>query len=444
MDTTHFLDLVTKKRIIQLMFSNFNGGLYLRKQKTLMDAGIEVMPVPKKVYIPFLQHQGKPAAPCVKPGDKVKIGAIIGKTAEGPLTYIHSSISGKVIDIRMHPHPLLGEAFSCIIESDYTENWDNEFFEIDYQSLMNQELIDRIRQAGIVGLGGGAFPTALKLSSGVEKNLNILIINGCESEPNLTVDYHIMLEYPVCVIEGARIIQKIIGAKEMIFAISKTYKKAGDLLRKEGVRVKFIPDKFPQGSERLLVKKITKRNVPLNKLPIDIGCLVQNVSTCYAVFQAVKYKKPLIERVISVSGNGINEPKNILVRIGTTVADIIQFCGGIKGKLRKIIFGGLMTGIAQFSLDTPVIKQINGIVFQTDISESVMNDCVRCAACIDVCPMNLLPNVIYYNINKNRISRAFKYGLNRCIQCGCCSYVCPANIPLAHYFQFAKMRSENG
>ncbi|MGQ9702699.1 MAG: electron transport complex subunit RsxC [bacterium] len=426
------------------MFINIHGGLRLKKQKTLMDSGIEVMPAPKRVYIPFLQHQGNPAVPCVKPGDRVKIGAKIGEAAEDPSVCIHSSVSGKVTDIRMHPHPLLGEALSCIIESDYSENWENEFLDINYHSLMTQELIDRIRQAGIVGLGGGAFPTALKLASGAEKKLDILVINGCESEPNLTVDYHIMLEYPGCVIEGAKIIQKILGAKEMIFAISKTHKKAAALLRKEGVRVLTLPDKFPHGSERLLIMKITKRNVPSDKLPIDFGCLVQNVSTCYAVFQAVKYKKPLIERVISVSGNGINEPKNILVRIGTTVADIIEFCGGIKGKLRKVIFGGLMTGIAQFSLDTPVIKQVNGIVFQTDISEPVVNDCVRCAACIDACPMNLLPNIIYYNINKNRINRAFEYGLNDCIQCGCCAYVCPANIPLVHYFKFAKMSSRNG
>lgn len=426
------------------MLNFLSGGIFLGKQKDLMDSGIEVMPMPKKVYIPFIQHQGKPAIPLVKSGDKVQIGMKIGE-ADGDISaHIHSSISGKIIDIKMHPHPLLGEALCCVIESDYSENWEHHFIDTDHHSLTEQELLDRIKQAGIVGLGGGAFPTDIKLLSAAEKNLDFLIINGCESEPNLSADYGMMLEYPMCVIEGARIIQKIIGANNLIFAISKTYKSAADLFKKEGVRVLIVPDKFPQGAERLLIKKITRRNVPSNKLPVDIGCMVHNVSTCYAVFQAVKYKKPLIERVISVSGDAINEPKNILVRLGTPVSDIIQFCGGIKGNLKKVIFGGLMTGIAQFSLDTPVIKQVNGIVFQSEIPEPEIKDCVRCSACIDTCPMNLLPNVIYYNIKQDKLDQAHEYGLSECIQCGCCSYVCPANIPLLHYFKFAKMRTANG
>ncbi len=426
------------------MLNFLSGGIYLGKQKDLMNSGIEVMPMPKKVYIPFIQHQGKPAIPLVKSGDKVQIGMKIGEADGNISAHIHSSISGKIIDIKMHPHPLLSEALCCVIESDYSENWEHHFIDTDHHSLTEQELLDRIKEAGIVGLGGGAFPTDIKLLSAAEKNLDFLIINGCESEPNLSADYRMMLEYPMCVIEGARIIQKIIGARDLIFAISKTYKSAADLFKKEGVRVLIVPDKFPQGAERLLIKKITRRNVPSNKLPVDIGCMVHNVSTCYAVFQAVKYKKPLIERVISVSGDAINETKNILVRLGTPVSDIIQFCGGIKGNLKKVIFGGLMTGIAQFSLDTPVIKQVNGIVFQSEIPEPEIKDCVRCSACIDTCPMNLLPNVIYYNIKQDKLDQAYEYGLSECIQCGCCSYVCPANIPLLHYFKFAKMRTANG
>lgn len=426
------------------MFNYLSGGIHLKKHKDNMDSGIEVMPMPKKVYIPFIQHQGKPAIPVIKSGDTVQIGSKIGE-ADGDISaHIHSSISGKIIDIKIHPHPLLGEALCCVIESDYSENWEPHFIDSDHHSLTKQELLDRIKQAGIVGLGGGAFPTDIKLLAGAEKNLDLLIINGCESEPNLSADYRMMLEYPMCVIEGARIINKILSARDLIFAISKTYKSAADLFKKEGVRVLIVPDKFPQGAERLLIKKITRRNVPINKLPVDIGCMVHNVSTCYAVFQAVKYKKPLIERVISVSGDAINEPKNILVRLGTPVSDIVQFCGGIKGNLKKVIFGGVMTGIAQFSLDTPVIKQVNGIVLQSEIPEPDIKDCVRCSACIDTCPMSLLPNVIYYNIKQDKLNEAYEYGLNECIQCGCCAYVCPAQIPLLHYFKFAKMRTAHG
>lgn len=426
------------------MFNNVTYGIRLEKQKNIMDLAIEVMPLPKKVYIPFIQHQGKPAIPVVKPGDIVQIGAKIGEADSGVSACIHSSIAGKVTEIKMHPHPLLGEALTCVIESDNSANWEQHFIDTDHYALTRQELLNRIKQAGIVGLGGGAFPTDIKLLSGVEKNLVFLIINGCESEPNLATDYRMMLEYPVCLLEGAKIIQKILGAREIIFAISKIYKPAVNLFKKEGARIFITPDKFPQGSERLLIKKIKNKNVPANKLPVDFGGMVHNVSTCYAVFQAVRYKKPLIERVVSVSGDAINEPKNILVRFGTPVSDIIQFCGGIKGNFKKVIFGGLMTGIAQFSLDTPVTKQVNGIVFQSEIHKPEIKDCVRCSACIDTCPMNLLPNVIYYNIKQNRLNEAYEYGLNECIQCGCCSYVCPVNIPLLHYFKFAKRRNGNG
>jgi len=426
------------------MFCDFIGGLHLKKQKNIMDLAIEVMSIPERVYIPFSQHKGKPAIPMVKTGDLVKIGTKIGEADKDISACIHSSVSGKVIDIKSHPHPLLGEALCCIIESDYSENWENKFLDANYQSLDRQELLKGIKQAGIVGLGGGAFPTDIKLLSGVQKKLDLLIINGCESEPNLSVDYRIMLEYPVCVIEGAKIIQKILDAPKMVFAISKSYHRVAALLKKEGVKVMLLPDRFPQGSERLLIKKIARKNVSANKLPMDIGYMVQNVSTCYAVFQAIKYNKPLIERVVTVSGDGIKEPKNILVKIGTPVADIIQFCGGLKGNIKKIIFGGLMTGIAQFSLSTPVIKAFNGIVFQGATNGEEIKDCVRCASCIDTCPMNLLPQIIFQSIKQNKYNDAIDYGLNECIECGCCAYVCPSNIPFIHYFKFAKMKIANG
>ncbi len=423
-----------------MIFNNMASCVSLEKKKNILKLPIEVMPVPPKVYIHFQQHKGNPAVPVVRLGDTVKIGTMIGESSKGISSFVHSSISGKVVDIKPHPHPLFGEGLCCIIESDYSDNWEQKFIDSDYQSLSRDELILRIKQAGIVGLGGGGFPTDLKLLNAIEKKIEKLIINGCESEPNLSADYRMMMEYPVCVSEGARLIQKITGASEVFFVLPIIYKEAGELLKKEGFNVKLIPNKYPQGSERMLLKNLAKINMPSDKLPIDFGYMIQNVSTCYAVFQAVKYNKPLIERVITVSGDCIKEPKNLLVKIGTPISDIIRFCGGLVDTPKKIIFGGLMTGNAQFSLDTPVIKTTNGIVFQNILIEEEIFECVRCGKCVDVCPMSLLPQVIYQYIKQNDFSGADNYGLRECIECGSCSYICPSNIFLLHYFKFAKLR----
>ncbi len=436
--------MIAKRHIIRLMFDFFDGGLHLKKQQNTMNLAIEVMPIPQKVYIPFSQHQGKPAIPVVKPGDSVRIGTVLGEPDQEISSFIHSSISGTVISVEKHPHPTLGSALCCVIESDFADNWETRFIDSDYQSLGTDELLDRIGNAGIVGLGGGAFPTEKKLRQAAEKGISLLIINGCESEPNIYADYRLMIEYPMCVIEGARMIQKIIGAPRVIFVISRSYTDAAKLFKKEGVEINIVSDRYPQGYEKMLVKKITKKDVPTDKLPIDIGCVVQNVSTCYAVFQAVKYNKPMIERVVTVSGDAINESKNLLVKMGTPISDVIQFCGGLKSAVKKVIFGGVMTGMAQFALHTPVIKSTNAIVFQKEYYNEEMKNCVCCGFCIDTCPAKLMPQVIFAKITKNLFNEAIDYGLNKCLECGSCAYVCPANIPLINYFRNAKIRTARG
>ncbi len=423
------------------MFDIKTAGIILKKDKRILDLPIEVMPAPSKVYIHFTQHKGNPAIPIVKLGDFVKIGTRIGEPEDGISAAVHSSISGKVLEIKSYPHPILGEGLCCIIESDHSEDWeDKSTMDPDYESLDKNQLLEKIKNAGIVGLGGGGFPTDIKLLAGTGKKIELLIINCCESEPNVSSDYRILLEYTPSVVEGARLIQKILDAPRVVFALSNIYKKAGKLLKNEGVEVKILSNRYPQGSERLLVKRLVKIDLPKENLPVDYGILVQNVSTCYAVFQAAKYNKPLIERVVTISGDGINEQKNLLVRIGTPIKDIIEYCGGLKKDIKKIIFGGLMTGIAQFSLETPVIKTVNGIVFQNKIIYEEMSDCIRCGKCVDVCPVNIPPQVIYSYIKENKFNLAIAYGLNECIECGCCAYECPASIPLLHYFKYARLR----
>lgn len=418
------------------------SNLRLKKNKSLLEIPIEVMPPPSKIYIHFQQQKSSPLVPLVKTGDMVKVGTKIGELNGDIYFSVHSSISGKVIDIKLHPHPLFGEGLCCVIESDYSDTWEQKFIDADYHSLDKKEILERIKQAGITGLEG--WGNDIKQQTGVEKNLKMLIINCCELEPNLAADYRLMCEYPVCITEGARIIQKVLNLPKLIFAIPRSYQKAGESLKKEGAEIKILPDSYPLSSESLLIKRMIKKNIPQDGLPLDCKIMVQNVSTCYAVFQAVKYRKPLIERMITVSGNGIRESKNLLVKIGTPVTDIIQYCGGLNGNLKKVIFGGMMTGIAQFSLYTPVIKAVNGIVFENTINDEESVDCVRCGKCIDVCPVDILPQVIYNCIKQSNFEGAVNYGLNRCIECGCCAYICPASISLLHYFKSAKLRIANG
>ncbi len=416
----------------------------LKKPKNLLDLPIEVMPTPARVFIPLQQHKGLPAIPVVKKGETVKIGSKIGEANGSVSANIHASVSGRVVDIKLHPHPNLRESWCCIIETDYANNLSQEFSDFDFYSLRPEELLNKIEEAGIVGLGGGGYPTAQKLRAAMTRELNLLLINGCESEPNLTADYRIMLEYPEKVIEGAKIIQKILDVPKMIFVFTKRYQKAAELFKKKGVQVMVFADSYPLGAERLLLKEFTKIVLPYDKLPIDAGVVVHNVNTCYAIYQAIKSGKPLIERVVTISGDAINKPKNLLVKIGTPVREIIQYCGGLRRNLKKIIFGGVMTGNAQFSLDTPVIKTTPGIVFQDTIMNEETRDCVQCGKCIDVCPVGIFPAMIYRTIRRGQFEEAPKYGLNECLECGSCAYICPAFIPLVHYFKYARLRNVAG
>lgn len=417
----------------------FAGGVHPSEDKYTEEDAIKVMPHPKRVYIHFSQHTGKPARPLVEKDDVVKIGTKIGEGDGFISASIHASISGKVVAIESYPHPVVGSSVCCVIESTNGEEWEQGVEEkYEYKDLSKEKLLQFIKDAGIVGLGGAAFPTHVKLSPPPEKQIDTLIINGCECEPMLTADHRLMLEYPMGIIEGAKIFQKILNTKNLIFAVEDNKKDAAETLKKEAVDVKLLKTKYPQGAEKQLIKALLNREVPRGGLPMDVGCVVQNVGTCYAGFQAIQFRKPLIDRIVTITGNGIKEPKNLLVKIGTPAIDVINFCGGYVGQPKKIIFGGPMMGIAQYSENVPTIKGTSGIVVWNDVKAVEEGPCVRCAKCVDACPMGLMPTDICKFVNNKNFDKAKEYGILDCIECGCCAYTCPSKIPLVHYLKYGK------
>ena len=425
--------------ILDGMLLGFTGGVHPPENKHTENCAIEVMPPPKRVYIPFAQHTGKPARPLVNKGDEVKIGTKIGEADGFISASVHATVSGKVIDIADHSHPVTGTALCCIIEASDSEDWIEEIGkQRDPDNLTKQQLLDAIKEAGIVGLGGAAFPSHVKLSPPKEKHIDTLIINGCECEPVLTADHRLMLEHASTIIEGARIFQKILDVPNLIFGIEDNKKDAVDIFRQEGASVVALKTKYPQGAEKQLIKAILKREVPRGGLPMDVGCVVHNVGTCHGALMAVKFGKPLIDRVVTVAGDGVQKNKNVLVRIGTTVNSVIEFCGGYTTPPGKIIIGGPMMGIAQYSGDVPVIKGTSGVIVWSSVKSFEEGPCVRCAACVDACPMGLMPTEICSYIRNKNIDMAKVYGVLDCIECGCCAYVCPAAIPLVHYFKYGK------
>ncbi len=421
------------------MFTGFAGGVHPPENKHTEEDAIQVMPAPKRVYIHLSQHTGKPARPLVQKDDVVKIGQKIGEADGFISATIHASISGKVVAIESCPHPVLGSSTCCVIESSNGEVWDESVSEKpDDEDLSKEELLQLIRNAGIVGLGGAAFPTHVKLAPPPEKPIDTLIINGCECEPMLTADHRLMLEYPVGIVQGARMFQKIVGAKNLIIGIEDNKKDASKILKKEGVSVRLLKTKYPQGAEKQLIKALLNREVPRGGLPMDVGCVVQNVGTCYAGYQAVKFRKPLIDRVVTVTGNGVKKPLNLLVRIGTPAISVISFCGGYIGQPKKIIFGGPMMGIAQYTENVPTIKGTSGIIVWNEIAVDEEKPCVRCAKCVDGCPMGLMPTDICKYVTNKNFEKAQEFGVLDCIECGCCAYNCPSKIPLVHYLKYGK------
>lgn len=429
------------------LIKKFRGGIHPADYKIYTAAKqIETVPVPEKVIIPVRQHIGAPCSPLVKKGDQVKKGQLIATSDAFVSSSIHASISGTVIDVADYPHPIFGKCLSVAIESDGKDEWIEGLpLWRDWQSLSCEQLIDIIRQAGIVGMGGAAFPTHVKLSPAKDKKLDSFIINASECEPFLTTDHRVMLHYAEEIVAGAKIAMKIVGIDKGFIGIEDNKPDAIEAMEKAfsgtNVQVVALPTKYPQGAEKMLIKMLVNREVPSGKLPLDVGVVVNNVSTLVAINDAVTRGIPLIERVVTVSGSAVKEPKNLLLRVGTTFADAVNFCGGLDKPLEKIIMGGPMMGTAQSTLEVPVIKAVSGILCLSkgDVNAGKESTCIRCSRCVEVCPMGLNPSMLGI-LGERRLYEEAKddYHLYDCVECGSCVYACPAKRNIVQYIRYCK------
>ncbi len=427
----------------------FKGGVHPPEFKELAEKkSIETLPLPDSVVIPVQQHIGAPAEPVVEVGDEVKTGDKVCEAKGFVSVPSHASISGKVTKIEKRLHPVGGKVLSIVIESDGEDQKSASIAPVDnYFDLDIEEMKKKISAAGVAGMGGAAFPSHVKLSPPAEKPIDTFILNGAECEPYLTADHRLMLEHPKEIIEGVRIVMKILNCKKGYIAIEKNKPDAISLIKKTvqeagaNLTVVGLNVKYPQGAEKQLIKAIINRNVPAGGLPMDVACLVHNVGTAQAIYEAVSSNKPLYERVVTVSGKGITQPKNIRARIGTPFQNLIDFCGGLNENAIKIVNGGPMMGIAQFSLDVPVTKGTSGILALTEKETQARTPgpCIRCSHCVDVCPMNLLPNELAKLIEYKKFDEAYKMGILDCIECGSCSFICPSKIRHVHLFKYGKL-----
>ncbi len=418
------------------------GGIHPHENKHLSEKSpITIVDPPEILFVPLSQHIGRPAKAVVKAGDQIKKGTLIGEASAFVSANIHSPVSGKVKEVKTMEHPIVGKAEFVIIINDGQE--EEEFYEkMDPEKVSIDEIIQRVHDAGIVGMGGATFPTKIKLSPPPEKQYDTLIINGAECEPYLTADHRLMLEQAEKVVKGVKLLQKATKVKKVYIGIEENkedaIKKIEGLIGSDtSLEIKVLKTKYPQGAEKQLIKAITGREVPAGGLPMDVAVCVHNVGTAVAVYEAVAEGKPLIERVVTVTG-AVNSPSNFLARIGTPVSVLIEKANGYKGDPDKLIMGGPMMGIALRHDGVPVMKGTSGLIAMVDVPIVDPDPCIRCARCVDVCPMGLVPVIMADFIENFKYEEAKNTHVMDCIECGSCSYVCPANRRLVHFFKTAK------
>lgn len=432
------------------MFKAFKGGIHPKDMKQMTETmAIERMPIPTKLIIPIRQHIGAPANPIVEKGDLVKKGQVIAEAVGFVSSPVHATTSGKVLAVTEMPNPAYGSCLSIVLEPDGEDQWIEGLpMNRSWESLSNEALIEIIKNAGVVGMGGASFPTHVKLSPPKEAVIDTFILNAAECEPYLTADYRMLIENTDAIITGIKIIQRLIGAKNLWIGVEDNKKEAIAMLEKAvagtGIQVATLQTKYPQGAEKMLIKAICNREVPSGKLPMDMGVVVNNVGTAIAITDAVLRGLPLIERVTTVSGKAFQNPKNLMIRIGTTFQDVADYCGGFKEPAEKVVMGGPMMGFAQTSLEVPVTKGVSGILglVKSEVNESAQKPCIRCGRCVEVCPIGLVPAMFGILGEKDLFEEAKEeYNLLDCAECGCCVFVCPAKRNLVQYVKYFKFKN---
>ncbi len=423
------------------------GGVHPPENKLTSDKPIQRLPVPKVVYVPISQHIGIPAEIVVDRKDKVAVGQVIARSGGYVSSNIHSPVAGTVTKLDMIVDTRGYKKQCIVIRTDMKDASNTE--EVTYPlkediTLEPAEILSRVSDYGIVGLGGATFPSHVKLSTG-DKNLDCLIINGVECEPYLTADHRLMLEKAEEILVGIKILMHALKVPRAIIGIENNKRDAIERFRKltaglPAVQIAALQVKYPQGGEKQLVRALLKREVPKNGLPLDVGVVVHNVGTVFAIYQAVQHNRPLVERVVTVTGKTLEHPANFWVKIGTPISDLMEAVGGVPEGTRKIVSGGPMMGKALKSTDVPVTKGTSGILVipEGEASRGEPKNCIRCGECVFVCPMGLEPHLLMNLAEKNMFERAVREDINTCIECGSCSYVCPSHRPLLDYIRFGK------
>ncbi|MFB6290575.1 MAG: electron transport complex subunit RsxC [Candidatus Bipolaricaulia bacterium] len=424
----------------------FQGGIHPPDSKLTKEEGIKEISPSGSLVIPLSQHIGAPAEPVVEEGETVRRGQKIGEAQGFVSCPVHASSSGEVTKIGKFRHPSGNEVEGIRIDLDGKDD-SVELEESDPEKLSSEAILERIQQAGVVGMGGAAFPTHVKLSPPEDKNIDTLIINGAECEPYLTGDYRLMLEETDKIIRGANLIAELLGVEQIYFGIEDNKPEAVKVIRDntdDRTQVVELTTKYPQGWEKTLIHTITGRKVPVDGLPLDVGTVVQNVATVKAVWEGVRFGNPLTERVVTATGT-VKKPGNYKVRIGTRWEDLINQLGGLrKERTAKLIDGGPMMGDTQPNQSTPIVKSTSGAL-TLEKERAVDRDpspCIRCGKCVDVCPANLLPTSIYKSVESGDIEKAEELNATACCECGSCTYVCPSEIPLVQWIVQGKSEIE--
>jgi len=436
-----------------MIFKTFPGGVHPAEQKELSEhCAFEIMPDPDVVILPLSQHLGKQARPLVEKRAVVVKGQVVAE-ADGFISApVHSPVNGTVKSIGRESNAsgFVKDALVIIpaAPAEGEEAPTQQFLPpLDAATVSPADIRARVKEAGIVGQGGAAFPTFVKLSPPEGKTIEVVILNGCECEPYLTRDHRFMLERPEAIVGGLQLIMRALGVRKGAIGIENNKPDAIEAMRRavqgvEGLEVVALKTKYPQGAEKMLIKAVNGREVPVGKLPLDVGAVIQNIGTAVAVFDAVTKGEPSLTAALTITGHGIRTPKNLIVPVGTPLRNVIAYCGGLTDDAAKVIVGGPMMGVAQHDLSAPVMKATSGIVVLTKAQARAEEEtaCLRCGKCIDACPLHLQPTRLARTSQLGMLEQAEEYGITVCMECGSCAYTCPAHIPLVQWLRLGKQK----